>query len=98
MPSPLSAASQMLVSQLPPEAREQATANLQLLEEERNKHRAVSIALTAASERGKARGSSMDWDDVDVAIELAMKALGPEYVQMIRESVYQNEGLKPPEE
>ena len=61
-----------------------AERHLIRLEKELERHRAASIALVTAYERGEANGASMDWSDLDDANELAVKALGKKRVAAIR--------------
>lgn len=65
-------------------AIERAERHLIHLEKELAGHRASSVALVSAYERGEANGGSMDWSDLDDANELAVKALGKKRVAAIR--------------
>lgn len=65
-------------------AIERAERHLIRLEKELAGHRAASIALVGAYERGEANGGSTDWSDLDDANALAVKALGKKRVAAIR--------------
>lgn len=82
----LSPESKQLVEQLPAVCREAVSQRLRALEEDLQKHRAVSIQLATAYQLGT-ESEHVAWEDVDMAAELAAQALGEAAIAEIGASI-----------